>query len=403
MQQPLLSDHPDADTLTAFAERSLPNLERSVVMEHVARCGECREVLALALPEIEEVVVPVPVRRPWLGIPALRWGAIAASLIVVVSVGIVRYRHERGPAKRTLALMQYPGKVTVNNSQPAVPNIGQVPADAVATFALRNSIARANGKKEHKTNSITPTAAQGARETPRLARPLPLPGVNALNSAPGLSAAGASVVAQSAQPSPPAPAQTTVEVASASALVQTEQSQLEVQQSLPGQSQEDRAVVARAKAPVTQAMPSLAAAPSPRWTITSAGGLQRSYDQGKTWLDVPIVAAAGLASASLQAELNAGYPRHAALSKKQSSNPSPLIRAISASDSEIWAGAAGGVLYHSVDAGDHWVSAILSDSGSILTGDIVSIDFPDSVHGKLITSTSETWTTADGGRRWSKQ
>jgi photosystem II stability/assembly factor-like uncharacterized protein len=197
--------------------------------------------------------------------------------------------------------------------------------------------------------------------------------------------------------------QTTVEVASASALVSTEQSQLEVQQSLPDQSPEDRASVARAKAPVPQAMGSLGAAPSPRWTITSAGGLQRSYDQGKTWQDVPIAAASGPASAVLQAELNAGYPRHAALSKKQSSNPYPLIRAISASDSEIWAGAAGGVLYHSVDAGDHWVSVILSDSGILLTGDIISIDFPDSVHGKLATSTSETWTTADGGQHWSTQ
>jgi hypothetical protein len=87
LQQTARSEHPDADALTAFAERSLPNLERSVVMEHLARCGECREVLALALPEIEEVVMPALVRRPWLSMPALRWGAIAASLIVVLSVG----------------------------------------------------------------------------------------------------------------------------------------------------------------------------------------------------------------------------------------------------------------------------------------------------------------------------
>ena len=101
LQQTARSEHPDADALTAFAERSLPNLERSVVMEHLARCGECREVLALALPEIEEVVMPALVRRPWLSMPALRWGAIAASLIVVLSVGIVRYRQGRGTAPRT--------------------------------------------------------------------------------------------------------------------------------------------------------------------------------------------------------------------------------------------------------------------------------------------------------------
>lgn len=402
LQQTARSEHPDADALTAFAERSLPNLERSVVMEHLARCGECREVLALALPEIEEVVMPALVRRPWLSMPALRWGAIAASLIVVLSVGIVRYRQGRGTAPRTAALMQGRRELTVNNRQPAVHTTdAQVPANAVATSALRNTIARTDAKKDRKTNSGG--SIRNADGGPRLARPLPLPGVNALNSAPGLSAAGASVFAQGAQPSSPMPAQTTVEVASASALVQTEQSQLEVQQSLPGQSPEDHAVVARAKAPVPQSMGALTAAPIPRWTITSAGGLQRSYDQGKTWQDIPIAAASGPASAALQAELSAGYARHATLSKKQSSNPSPLIRAISASGLEIWAGAAGGVLYHSVDGGDHWTSAILSEAGNLLTGDIVSIDFPDSVHGKLVTSTLETWITADGGQHWSRQ
>ena len=33
-------NHPDADLLTAFAERSLPHRERTVVLEHLARCGD---------------------------------------------------------------------------------------------------------------------------------------------------------------------------------------------------------------------------------------------------------------------------------------------------------------------------------------------------------------------------
>ncbi len=43
-------NHPDADALTAFAEHSLPELERDVVLEHLARCGDCRDIVALALP-----------------------------------------------------------------------------------------------------------------------------------------------------------------------------------------------------------------------------------------------------------------------------------------------------------------------------------------------------------------
>src|ERR1700722_2752693 len=91
------SDHPDADVLNAFAEQSLPPYERALVIEHLSRCGGCREVLALALPEMEEAAAPAVVRRPWfslpgLSMPILRWGAVAAALIVVASIGVIRYR-----------------------------------------------------------------------------------------------------------------------------------------------------------------------------------------------------------------------------------------------------------------------------------------------------------------------
>jgi len=44
-----------------------------------------------------------------------------------------------------------------------------------------------------------------------------------------------------------------------------------------------------------------------------------------------------------------------------------------------------------------------SSAGSVLTGDIVSIEFTDLQHGKLSTSTAETWITADSGQTWQKQ
>ncbi|MFZ1053229.1 MAG: zf-HC2 domain-containing protein, partial [Candidatus Sulfotelmatobacter sp.] len=47
--------HPDADLLTAFAEQSLDGRERALVMEHLAACGDCRDVVALALPATERV------------------------------------------------------------------------------------------------------------------------------------------------------------------------------------------------------------------------------------------------------------------------------------------------------------------------------------------------------------
>jgi len=259
--------------------------------------------------------------------------------------------------------------------------------------------------------------AQGG---PVMARPFAAPGANALKSLPKQSAAQESFLAQAPNPPAPVSAQTeAVEVATATAPEQQSQQSQQNQISQQSESQadqlsENRAVVGKAKAAVAaQTVPGLADSSSamvqispapPRWMITSAGGLQRSYDQGKTWQDIPIAAASQPAATALQAEAAASSAQKMSRFKKQKDSiASPLFRAISASGTEIWAGAAGGVLYHSVDSGDHWLSAIPSYNGILLTGDIISVQFADSLHGRLATSTSETWTTGDGGQHWSRQ
>jgi hypothetical protein len=42
--------HPDAGLLTAFAEKSLGDREQSQVLQHLAQCVNCREVVSLAMP-----------------------------------------------------------------------------------------------------------------------------------------------------------------------------------------------------------------------------------------------------------------------------------------------------------------------------------------------------------------
>ena len=46
LQSPAVEPHPDADLLTAFAEKSLSGRERESVLQHLARCGDCREIVA---------------------------------------------------------------------------------------------------------------------------------------------------------------------------------------------------------------------------------------------------------------------------------------------------------------------------------------------------------------------
>src|SRR5882762_3883644 len=101
--------HPDADLLSAFAEQALSATEREGVLQHLALCGDCREVVALALPAADvapprtapqtadEDGVPTTVSRAgapaphklrfaW---PGLRWAALAAGVVVVAAVLLV--------------------------------------------------------------------------------------------------------------------------------------------------------------------------------------------------------------------------------------------------------------------------------------------------------------------------
>src|SRR5271167_3311888 len=80
-----LGDHPDANLLGAFVEKSLGKRARVQVLEHLSRCAGCREIVALAAipPEIAGAVSVVPASPVWLSWPVLRWGALVACVVVV--------------------------------------------------------------------------------------------------------------------------------------------------------------------------------------------------------------------------------------------------------------------------------------------------------------------------------
>ena len=90
-------------------------------------------------------------------------------------------------------------------------------------------------------------------------------------------------------------------------------------------------------------------------------------------------------------------------SEKGQSTPSLVFRAVAAVDPEVWAGASGAMLYHSVDSGSHWTRVLPSEAAASLTGDVISVEFSDAQHGRVATSTGEVWLTADDGQTWHKQ
>src|SRR6266568_1685103 len=75
-------NHPDPDLLTAFAEQALAKRERLHVLEHLAQCSECREIVSLARPEIAEPQTSLKLFS--LRSPILRWSAVAACVVGAV-------------------------------------------------------------------------------------------------------------------------------------------------------------------------------------------------------------------------------------------------------------------------------------------------------------------------------
>jgi hypothetical protein len=146
----------------------------------------------------------------------------------------------------------------------------------------------------------------------------------------------------------------------------------------------------------------------PRWTITATGGLQRSFDQGKTWQTVDVNAnptsSGGAASLAVTAKTSRAKVKDKEADKTHKQNAAALtFRTVATTGLDVWAGGSAGALYHSIDAGNHWTRIVPASAGAILTGDIISLQFPDPQHGTLSTSTSEVWTTSDAGQTWQKQ
>jgi hypothetical protein len=461
--RPPVGNHPDADVLTAFAERSLPELERAVVLEHVARCGDCRDVVALALPETEAMLpAPGPVRSPWLTWPALRWGLVAAGIVVVASFGLLQYRSRSE------------GAMVAKQSLPevAAPESRAEPAERPEQIEREETAEDKGSAAARSGDSLSTGSARLVAPTPTLSSPSAQPGpttgahaafVAGKTGVPvsGPIQSGPRMPAQWQQQSParvqgivPAPsalakqqggeldakkippASEVVEVQSSAPQMEAETSQVATSQA---QSDEAAFKVDKAKAApaasaettqVTVAAPPVsveapqaqmetvvldARALTPRWTISAAGALQRSFDQGNTWQNVDVTAttmtARNFTSLEIVENSRARKTENQKKEKKKTkdaaavpaASPAFVFRAVAATGMQVWAGGSSGILYHSVDAGNQWMRVVPVSDGMALTGDIVGVEFSDALHGKITTSTAELWSTADAGQTWQKQ
>jgi hypothetical protein len=359
---PDAQSHPDPDLLTAFAERALPGQERSQIIDHLARCGDCREILAIAAlaaeSQAQHEVAPALRRIPWFSRPALRWSALAAGVLIVASAGILQYGHLR--------------QTTVASN--LIPNEEHASPVASPSASLPQEQEKARRDLLSETHNPPPYAKKtGLRRTPNLAPRRAEQSDSALGSAQP-SASAEKVAASFAPRDVPGEHRPLTD---GSAELQTQLAQN--QPLFPGQNGNQDVVKAKNPVPTPSETTAMGAIPFQpqagdlRWAI-NGGVLQRSLDEGRSWQNV-----------------------------NPATDSATEFLAIAVSGPEVWVGGSSARLYHSSDAGTHWTRTMPSSGGATLTGNVIGIQFNDAVHGKIITSTSESWTTSDAGQTWSKQ
>lgn len=424
--------HPDADVLTAFGEGCLPASERTAVVDHLARCAECRDVVALALPASEALQPTMQISRgSRLAWPVVRWAFVSAGAVAIALFGFVEYGHRtasvrmaknsaepyaqaRNEAKPAAAAQD---KIQANEERPQASSAGKIRTDLMvpkdkeeavpvpAPRLTRNFAAGAMAHGPRQTNQWqqqnakswqAPTPGSYRLDAKQLSgvQPTTVSGANSVAEVQPQSAqhdvaseALDSTIAgnpPATQPPPPSPSDTEVSRAK-SAPAMAAPARIDA----PAGALQGRSV--QALFPVT-----------PTWTV-NAGRLQRSFDQGVSWQDVKITANSD-ATASLELAVASRKAAKQTLKKdKTADSATPIFRVVAANGPDVWAGGTEAALYHSPDTGAHWVRVVPSTAGATLTGDIVALEFSDAQNGRVSTSTGEVWLTSDDGRSWQKQ
>jgi hypothetical protein len=453
------AEHPDANLLAAFAEQSLPSSEHGRVLGHLARCRECRSVVVLAQPELAEIIAGVDESVPLhageyvsrgksfsaqvtLGnempeLPAetlksrsprrllswqtLRWGALAACVILVAAVVTIPRFSQRPPAtlsqqteivaiesrkpspapneqtasgqERTVAdlsaaeekksrkLQLEPGSRAVIAGKLAEPHGTRASLEEKGIAGRRELARRESAKAADEFAMNRPQASPAAAPPPAMldkiaaarAGQKEAPPQSAAGSVPGTSSETAAI---ELQPSPAGMPESSKNLPATAKAKEVAPGKEDLKANV-AQAPVFGGMLAQKKTSV-EAETSLRANEnhtelSPRWTVAADGSLQFSRDQGKTW-------------------------NRAAVGEKDTK-----FRAVAVIGSQVWAGGSKGSLFHSVDRGSTWIRVKPSWDGFTLADDITSLDFSDARHGKVSTANHEVWTTADGGQTWTKQ
>ena len=122
----MIHEHPDANLLAAFTERRLPAPERQDLLAHLAKCAECRDIVALTS-------APAPAARA-RSIPlAWRWAAgFAAAALVLTGAWGLRLILWSPPAPHSAPVVAMARRIDSAPGPPPVAAIASQPEIAPA-------------------------------------------------------------------------------------------------------------------------------------------------------------------------------------------------------------------------------------------------------------------------------
>jgi len=399
LQRQPLAPHPDAEMLAAFAENALGGPERQQTLAHLAECTDCREILYLAQPDSAAAQPAIVYRPNPIMHFALRWGAVAASLVIVAG-GLFITRHELFLSKQTATQQSAPAndKLAERKAPPELDSVRNAEAapkqSAAASTKTRPAEKHMTAKPQAdmRFDESGEVRVLNERETPSEASG---PGNASGTDANGLiaqvdkktkqrddqasanapSAATANAVAGNvaengaAAKDMPRATSESVGVTSETPVMQTKREQaVGTGSSMADASRNDLRTFKQ-----TGGLFKAHTLPVAQWQLSTEGAVWRSFDAGKTWQSMAI------------GGNGAGF------------------RAIFSSGTQVWVGGAAGALYHSADSGLNWTLVIPAAAGQKLQSDVSHIEFSDPQTGAVITANGETWMTSDGGQTWRRK
>lgn len=336
--------HPDPDLLTGFAEGTLLTRERKDLLEHLAVCPQCREILSLstaAAPEPSgEVERHAP---PGLTHTALRswlpWVSAAAGIVVVFSAVLL---HRQNKPQFTTS----PQVASIRKKE-----IDQAPPRTIQPTKI---------SPESQAKRARPAAAppkKPVRTPPRSAENATV----ASSVAAGVAGVEGGVAGSTDQMHGDHPGSSHIPTAKA---VEGELQSIEAQGAISSRS--SAAFAGPARAPNERAALS-AYSVRPHWRIDENGQVERSFGNGP-WQ--PVL-----------------------------TNEKSKMHVVSVFDRDAWIGGENLSLYHSSDDGTTWTPVTLPNKDGREHA-ITHIRFHTPQAGTVEAEDGTSWTSIDGGRTW---